>query len=606
MDTREGRPYDGLVFLNMDYTKIVMPTFCGSYNSGAFVGYVEIAEAATQPATNERGISTLAMKTGASGSLAGAQQTEETQLDVAFSLSIDNVVIPSNNDVPGTVTEGLEKGHATLEVGMTFESFEVVDEFYTALGPIESPVGPLRRRKKSKKCGYGVGIATFLNKDGLWKIHKVELTNENHAPSPSKSRYVLTFHDVPKFIIRIVKDLIDAGVKQSQIFHALANQLNGFENIPFLLKDMHNVVQKDRCKEFDEQDCHAMFQYFTKMKEAYEDFFYSWTVDEAKKLKDVVWIDARSWAAYLDYGDVVCFVATYITNHYELPFANFVGVNQQGQSILLGCTLIRHEDSETYKWVMRQWLECMCDVQPGGIITDQSTPMANLNMGEFQKNMKEVVYDFLTPEEFEESLSQGRLLGISTTQRVERIHHFYKGFMNVKATLRNFVQNYTRALDHRANAEKVATANDDRRETHLLQHVTKYTIEDKIQVWDPVHHVSKELKVVLGREMGELRCTCRLFEHRGILCRHCIRVMEMTNMPSVPQKHGLYGVLQYEYDKVFQHAASSSALCDHTILKAHELLNKLDELCRASTSRIKETMAFPAHKPPFTLPQTAT
>ncbi|KAL2901430.1 Protein FAR-RED ELONGATED HYPOCOTYL 3 [Bienertia sinuspersici] len=126
---------------------------------------------------------------------------------------------------------------------------------------------------------------------------------------------------------------------------------------------------------------------------------------------------------------------------------------------------------------------------------------------------------------------------MSTTQRVESIHHFFKGFMNAKTTLLNFVKKYTRALDHRANAEKVATVNDDKRkarvkstsilekhfqkvyndtkfrevqhecfslmyclpkgEIHLSGHVTKYTIEDRIQVGDPVHHVSKELKVVL-------------------------------------------------------------------------------------------------------------
>ncbi|KAL2923440.1 Protein FAR1-RELATED SEQUENCE 8, partial [Bienertia sinuspersici] len=227
------------------------------------------------------------------------------------------------------------------------------------------------------------------------QIHKVELAHKNHAPSPSKSRNVPTFRDVLKFVIRIVKDLIDAGVRQSQIYYALTSQLNGFENITFLLKDMHNAVQKDRCKEFDEHECHE------------------------NKLKDVVWVDARSRAVYLDFGDVICFDATYITNRYELPFANFVGVNQHGKSILLGCSLIRSEDSNTYKWVMREWSQCMGDVQPGGIITDQSTPMANAiqevlsnsrhrlcvwrilskvprnvlamkNVGEFHKNMKEV------------------------------------------------------------------------------------------------------------------------------------------------------------------------------------------------------------------------
>ncbi|KAL2935595.1 Protein FAR-RED IMPAIRED RESPONSE 1 [Bienertia sinuspersici] len=157
-----------------------------------------------------------------------------------------------------------------------------------------------------------------------------------------------------KLVLRVVKDLMDAGVKQSQIYHALASQMNGFENLPFLLKDMHNVVGKERSKEFDETDCRAMFAYFAKMKEANEDFFFLWRVDEANKLMDVIWVDARSRVAYMDFCDVVCFDATYITNHYELPFANFVGVNHQGQTILLGCALVHNEDTETYKLAMRE------------------------------------------------------------------------------------------------------------------------------------------------------------------------------------------------------------------------------------------------------------
>ncbi|KAL2924178.1 Protein FAR1-RELATED SEQUENCE 8 [Bienertia sinuspersici] len=168
----------------------------------------------------------------------------ESDVDGGISLSNDNDVIPSKNDVNDTVTDVIGKGRATPEVGMTFDSFEAVDEFYSAFGKamgfgvnlgghkkdaitnekryqywhcecegerIGSPGGTSRRRKKSKKCGCGAGMAAFLNKDGLWQIHKVELTHTNHAPSPSKSRYVPNFRDVPKFVIRIVKDLIDAG-----------------------------------------------------------------------------------------------------------------------------------------------------------------------------------------------------------------------------------------------------------------------------------------------------------------------------------------------------------------------------------------------------------
>ncbi|KAL2926734.1 Protein FAR-RED IMPAIRED RESPONSE 1 [Bienertia sinuspersici] len=526
--------------------------------------------------------------------------------------------------------------------------------------PKGAEVQPCKRRRKSKKCGCEAGIAGYLNKDGLWEIHKVELTHKNHVPTPSKSRFIPSYRDVPKFVLRVAKDLMDAGVKQSQIYHALANQMNGFENLPFLLKDMYNVVGKERSKEFDETDCRAMFEYFAKIEEANEDFFFSWRVDEANKLMDVVWVDARSRVAYMDFCDVVCFDATYITNHYELPFANFVGVNHHGQTILLGCALVRNEDTETYKWVMRESLECMGGVQPGGIITDQSVPMAKAieqvlpdsrhrlcvwhilskvprkllavkKVGEVHKKMKDVVYDSLSIEEFEcrwielirsfnlegnewlNSLWEERSrwvpayvkdtfwVGMSTTQRVESIHHFFKGFMNTKTSLREFVQKYTRAIECRANAEKVATANDDRRKTKIkltlmverfFQKIytdakfKEYTLVERIQVGDPIRHVTRGLKVTVDMEKLEFTCSCRMFEHKGIVCRHCIRAMEMTNIATVPDKYVLnrwrkdvkrkhldvkvafhgpnktedelrYGWLQYEYEKIFNLASTS-------------------------------------------------
>ena len=34
-----------------------------------------------------------------------------------------------------------------------------------------------------------------------------------------------------------------------------------------------------------------------------------------------------------------------------MSFAPFIGVNHHDQSILLGCELISHEDTETFKWL---------------------------------------------------------------------------------------------------------------------------------------------------------------------------------------------------------------------------------------------------------------
>ncbi|XP_021718618.1 protein FAR-RED IMPAIRED RESPONSE 1-like [Chenopodium quinoa] len=83
--------------------------------------------------------------------------------------------------------------------------------------------------------------------------------------------------------------------------------------------------------------------------------------------------DARSRAAYEEFGDVVCFDSTYLTNKFNLPCAIFVGVNHHGQSILFGCALISWETAETYEWVLRTWLHCMGCKAPISILIDQDT-----------------------------------------------------------------------------------------------------------------------------------------------------------------------------------------------------------------------------------------
>ncbi|KAM1790046.1 hypothetical protein ACFX14_034059 [Malus domestica] len=104
-------------------------------------------------------------------------------------------------------------------------------------------------------------------------------------------------------------------------------------------------------------------------------FFYAIDLDKNGRLRNIFWADARSRATYEEFGDVVTFDTTYLTNKYDMPFAPFVGVNHHGQSILLGCGLISREDTDSFIWLFRTWLACMSGHAPSGIITDQDKAM---------------------------------------------------------------------------------------------------------------------------------------------------------------------------------------------------------------------------------------
>ena len=107
-----------------------------------------------------------------------------------------------------------------------------------------------------------------------------------------------------------------------------------------------------------------MHRYFMRMRGDNADFFYAMDLNEKGRLRNVFWADARSRAACKEFGDVMTFYTTYLVNKYDMHFVPFVGMNHHGQSILLGCGLISHEDTESLSWLFKTWLECMWRVLP--------------------------------------------------------------------------------------------------------------------------------------------------------------------------------------------------------------------------------------------------
>ncbi|XP_010696068.2 protein FAR1-RELATED SEQUENCE 4-like [Beta vulgaris subsp. vulgaris] len=394
--------------------------------------------------------------------------------------------------------------------------------------------------KKSKKCQCPATIYASLNEDDEWVIRRVVLEHLNHDPTPSKSRHISMYRkeELSNHVRRKLFNDYNSGVKIPQIHDCLARERNGVENWVVTERDLRNEVSKVKRLRLRDGDANAMLEYFNKMTANNQNFFHMHRLDENNYLKDILWVDARSRVAYEEFGDVVCFDSTYLTNEYELPFSNFVGVNHHGQSILLGCALVSHENTETFEWLFRTWLLCMGGKSPGGILTDQCAAMrkalrtsmpnarhrwclwhitekfcAKLGMIEgyeyFKDELLNAIYDSLEPEEFEANWSSGILkykklssnewlaglyreremwvptylrhmfwAGMKTTQRVESMNSFFDGYVNKHTRLYEFAEHYCEAMEVRANTEKHADANSGR---YVRELVTGFAVEKVFQ-----------------------------------------------------------------------------------------------------------------------------
>ncbi|XP_038707270.1 protein FAR1-RELATED SEQUENCE 5-like [Tripterygium wilfordii] len=329
-----------------------------------------------------------------------------------------------------------------------------------------------------------------LDSVGKWEIMKFE-DEHNHNMSPTHSRFFTCNRETSPHVRRQLEINDIAGIRPNKSHNSFVIGVGGHDKLSFLERDTRNHISRARRMRLGVGNADAVQNYFLKMQ-----------------------TNNQGRAAYEEFGDVVTFDTTYLTNKYDIPFAPFVGVNHQSHSILLRCGLISSEDTETLFWLFRTWLACMGGVPPQGIITDQDRAVKNAiaimfpntchrlclwhimkklpeklgSHGEYDdvaNSMQAAVYDSHSIVDFEDSwrrmIFQYQLESnawltslflerkiwvpiyvkkyfwaeMSTTGRSESMNAFFDGYVNSKTTLKQFVEQYENALRKKIEKEKM-------------------------------------------------------------------------------------------------------------------------------------------------------
>jgi len=348
----------------------------------------------------------------------------------------------------------------------------------------------------------------------MWYVTNVNLWH-NHDLSPGKARYFRCNKKLDPAMKRKL-DIDDrAGIRTNKIYNSLAVEAGGYENLTFGERECRNYIANSSRLRLGTRGAAALRDYFNRMRKVNDDFYFDIDVDDECRLRNVFWDDARSRAPYEDFGDVVTFDTTYLTNKYEMSFAPFVGVNHHGQSILLGAALISSEDTASFVWLFEAWLKFMKDCAPREIITDQDRAMKNAINKVFmnarhrfclwhilkklpekfgshsqyysiKSAIRNCVYNSHTCDEFDAcwqsmlecyNLEENAWLrdlysewtfwvsaylngvfwaGMTTTQRSESMNAFFDGYVQSSTSLKEFVDQYDNALRRKVEVDNVA------------------------------------------------------------------------------------------------------------------------------------------------------
>ncbi|KAL2892716.1 Protein FAR1-RELATED SEQUENCE 5 [Bienertia sinuspersici] len=203
-------------------------------------------------------------------------------------------------------------------------------------------------------------------------------------------------------------------------------------------------------------------------------------------------------------------------------------VNHHGQSVLLGCALISHEDAETFEWVFTNWISCMGGKPPSGILTDQDAAMKKAiakvmpntrhrwclwhisstsyrKLGgydkyeEIKQALLRAIYDSYIVEEFENcwneaidtyNLGDNAWLKVDNDTFIKTAVNVYElNYLKKQTRLYEFVQHNCKAMERRAEDEKQTDA-DSARFCHQL--VSDFPIE---RVFQKIYTSAKFLEV---------------------------------------------------------------------------------------------------------------
>ncbi|XP_074270900.1 protein FAR1-RELATED SEQUENCE 5-like [Silene latifolia] len=341
--------------------------------------------------------------------------------------------------------------------------------------------------------------------------------------------------------------VLDSGKEQvnqgpTRAFRNVKEYVDGYENVGAQLVDFKNFGRDIKCF-IGDRDAQLFVNYFEDKRDTTEGFYFAYEVDSGKCLVRAFWCDAESRRNYALFGDYIIYDPTY----------------KRRISILGLRAVFKHAKRRYCMWHIMQK------------VTDKVGPAISRET-DFVSRLNAIVWDAeLEPLEFEEKwcqlVNEHNLDGNSwlstmfrkrrkwiptyfrdvpmgcllrTTQRSESQNNFFKRFENAHGTLVEFLMRFQSAIDVQIAILK----------NNLIETMIKLPLLFVPLVLVASHHqngveligiadarTQKTYQVVYNSLTNDAECSCKLFNRKGIICRHIIWVYSGKQVHTLPDKY---------------------------------------------------------------------
>ncbi|XP_074303806.1 protein FAR1-RELATED SEQUENCE 5-like [Silene latifolia] len=347
------------------------------------------------------------------------------------------------------------------------------------------------RNTKLTRIGCTAMIEFRYNGDGYvvfqfreWHNHRLcSLRNQQFQ---KKHRHLHLYHK---------KTIIDhSRVNQgpTRAFRNVKEYVDGYENVGAQLVDFKNFGRDIKCF-IGDRDAQLFVNYFEDKRDTTEGFYFAYEVDSGKCLVRAFWCDAESRRNYDLFGDYITYDPTYSTNKYCMLFTPFTGVDHHKRDAELEPLEFEekwHQLVNEHNLDANSWLSTM-----------------------FRKRRKWI------PTYFRD-VPMGCLL--RTTQRSESQNNFFKRFENAHATSLKLEAHASKVYTNVAFSYFQVEASASICSLSVGGFTPPANGVELIGIADA--RTQKTYQVVYNSLTNDAECSCKLFNRKGIICRHIIRV----------------------------------------------------------------------------------
>ncbi|XP_004304830.1 PREDICTED: protein FAR1-RELATED SEQUENCE 5-like [Fragaria vesca subsp. vesca] len=428
------------------------------------------------------------------------------------------VVHPSKENISTSAFYPQVRNELKPFKGQKFITWEEAHDFYKKYASAAGFIVRLGSSRRSKKTTEFIRREFYCNRQGHGPSELVgdEKRIRGVVREDCKARMIVVRVNFGGFVVTIFDEGHTHPMTSPRRLH-LVKSNRGFTKAQRSLweqlsMDLYNL-ERDKRKEKKGQDGDMLHDYLLLEQEINSGFCFTIKADAENKITHCFWADAISRQSYKFYGDVIIFDTTYQTNRYSLIFAPLMRINNHGQTVVFGAAFLSDETTYSFVWLLKEFLNAMPGGAPKMIITDQDPAMEKaisevlpdtfhrycswhilrkfsekldaIKCRDHYEAFRKCIYSSENEEEFElkwrsvlaESVLSGHnwlqsiyeirfrwvpaymnhvfSAGMSSSQRAESAHSFFKDYVSDKNSLVEFMVQFNRGMLHKRHEELI-------------------------------------------------------------------------------------------------------------------------------------------------------